>query len=303
MPQEFQNQDAQDAQDQDGRADDDQDLDVQDQDAQDGADEDTAQDQISDGDADTTEDTDDALTALWSQVEPNLADHIADMSPQAREQYLLRRLASGQSAARSAEDAEKTSGSGDSTDAEDAGPVVDIPNIDPSAVARELRTAVEEADGEGVERSMLQMANYVHSMLALTDKALQEQSQVMGDLRGTVREISVPNKMRQLLKSDARLSQSATEGDIPEALRLLNDGEVKSERAALMLAAAQRNAEIGPKPKASKRTASEEARRKAKAQAANNMGSKTKFPGGKPTTFRTPLTFTDQSLRDMFSSK
>ncbi len=176
---------------------------------------------------------DDGQDELWNAAAPDLAESRADISPEALNRILLKKLA-----AKSTGD----STNGDNTngqvasDGSESGtpPVWEMPTLDRDAVQRDFKEAIEEGDGEKAAALLGGVMDYQVKMSGL----------VSGALRAQTSEIVKITRPAQLRKAMTSVS-GATESDIPRAQKLLDSGDAGNDLAAMRLAGAERREEIG----------------------------------------------------------
>jgi hypothetical protein len=195
--------------------------------------------------------------ALWAQIAPELADSFEELSTEAREGILLRKLAQTADAKATTEDG--TAGPTDGkTDTQT--PVVEIPNLDREALISNLKTAVDANDGESAVKMIDKVFEWSDATMRVVGGAQREMLEEMQRMREEFRGVTEPAKFSQAV---ARVP-GAKETDIPKAKEYLKNGDAKTFDAALKLAVFDRNQAVaqGKKP-------SESAQRRAGAVAAS----------------------------------
>jgi hypothetical protein len=201
--------------------------------------------------------TDDDSAALWHQVAPELADHVNDLAPEAREGILLRKLAA--QAAERTRDPDNPQGTGPKDkSAGDRPSVLEIPELSVDRMKAQLTDAFGADAAEVVAKSLAPTLDYVQKLAQASHAAIQENT-------GQLRELTVPQELKRALPKVSL----ATEGDIPAAAAVLKDGLATTYESALSLAAYRRMEAT----QRTQRPISDDARRKAAGIAASSHAS------------------------------
>lgn len=215
---------------------------------------------------DETPETDEAADKLWDETLPELAGTRGQLTPDARERLLAKRLAA-QLQSKPTTGADATGPA--PTEAADAGalPVAEIPAIDAKAQREAIGKAFEDGDSGALADILDQHRAYVDGMGKLVYQAVQEQKTAIGDLGTGLKELRIPTQLKAALPN----VKEATDADLVAASELLASGEVKKPETALKVAAFNRQSELAA-AKGPKASASEEAKRKAAGIAASRVG-------------------------------
>ena len=198
---------------------------------------------------------DEELLARWKQVAPELVDGLDELAPETQVKFLLNRLAASQQEKSATGDTSKDTPTNTQAPGQ---PSTAGNNFDRDENLQKMGTAFAEGDGT----EFVRLLDEHDKQLARTMMdALNAQDVNITALR-------LPSQLRQAMAD----VPGAQESDIGHAARLIDNGDVANHKMALMLAVADRQAELavaGGKPK---KTASEEAKRKANALAADKAG-------------------------------
>ncbi len=209
----------------------------------------------------------DSSSDLWRQVAPELADHVNDLAPEAREGILLRKLAA--QAAERTRDPDSPQGGppnaihrvgdpGAGPKDKSAGgrpPVLEIPELNVDRMKVQLTEAFGADAAEAVAKSLAPTLDYVQKLAQAAHAAIQENT-------GQLRELTVPQELERALPK----VPGATRGDIAAARAILDEGTATTYEAALSLAAFNRQAQM-------RRPISDDARRRAASIAASSHAS------------------------------
>lgn len=225
---------------------------------------------------------------LLEEAVPELSNYFHDMKPQAREEYLLKKLIAER--ADGAPDQGQESQVGVTAES-NAQSTQDIPTIDREAMKARIIKAHNEGDGEAVADVLGEFFAYTDGILKTVDGALQQSSQRQQNFQQEI------DKFRQpaLLKEALNEVSIATEADIPAAIEYLSSGDVTNHKAALALAANDRQYRT-QKATRPTRTPSEAATRAAAARAASDAGSQTRYPARAQGTATPIIQFNAESL-------
>lgn len=202
------------------------------------------------------------LDALWDKTLPELAGSRGQLTRDAREQLLMKRLiALPESRPRTEDQAARPSST---TEAEAEAPsVAELPTIDAQAQQAAITEAFENQDPAALAKAFTEQRVYVEELARLVHGSLKDQDGAIDALGRTVR---MPNEMREALPN----VRGANEADLTAAMKLLDSGEVTTAEVALKVATFNRQSELAaaeqPQP-----TASEAARQKAKGLAASRL--------------------------------
>lgn len=210
---------------------------------------------------------------LWESVVLDLP--YDDIDSEARTRVLLKRLAA--QAAKPSAEPTGAEGTVQAGEARSQPPVPKVPTIDHKGLLAEAKRAIEEGDALGLTTLLQQHLDYTDGIGAMVADLLEKHEGRVGAVERGLKDLSVPMQLRVVLPNVA----GAVEADIAPARKLMESGEVKTAQTALKLAALDRKAEIEasakPKPK---RSASEEAKRKAAAIQASKEGRPSPQMGG-----------------------
>jgi len=216
---------------------------------------------------------------LWNQVAPDLADSVGELSPEARERLLLKRLsASAASKAAKADDSKESSAT-DGTQSHQ--PTIDAPVLDPGAMKAAIAKAMEEGDSAGLADMFEKVVNYNAALGQLVLGAIGESNTKLNRFESSLSELTVPAQLRALVPT----VRGANDSDIARAKEVLGSGEATTPQAALKLAVFEREADEARPAK----SASEAARKKAAALRASSFG-KGGSSAGQPALQRVPRT-------------
>lgn len=234
---------------------------------------------------------DNALQEAWEQVAPDLAEHISDLSPEAREGILLKRLAAQTAGAHP--NGDQSQGDVADRDAQpQSPPAVDIPSYDPERLVAAAVQALDDGDSEAFGKVMREQFESVNAVIRMVGNAQSEMGVKMDEMGGTFTKAMRPAQFRKVL-SDV---QGAAESDFAAAESILDSGEAASATSALKLAVFNRQQDISvPQGRAS-----DTARRKAAGVAADRLS------GGPRTTGQavTRIASTDDgSMRELLAKE
>ena len=215
--------------------------------------------------AETTETVEENPNAeLLQEHLPELAANFNELSPDARVNVLLQKLAA-QSASKTTDGAASNEApAGDSQVA--SGPSArELPPVDREAIKKALVNHYgDEAEAGGLMAAFGLMADYQEGLARQTLDVAIETGQTVNKLRKDLSDVTVPNQMRALVAK----VPGATEAHIPNAMQLLHDGTAGTPESALQLAVFNSQAVL----KKSSKTASEDGKKTAAALAASNLG-------------------------------
>lgn len=234
---------------------------------------------------------DNALQEAWEQVAPDLAEHIGDLSPEAREGILLKRLAA--QAAGAHPNGDKSQGDVADRDAQpQSPPAVDIPTYDPERLAAAAVQALDDGDSEAFGKVMRETFDTLNGVIRMVGNAQDEMGVKMDKMGGSFTKAMRPAQFRKVM-SDV---QGAAESDFAVAESILDSGDATTAISALKLAVFNRQQDISvPQGRAS-----DTARRKAAGVAADRLS------GGPRTTGQavTRIASTDDgSMRDLLTKE
>uniref|UniRef100_A0A6M3IRR7 Uncharacterized protein n=1 Tax=viral metagenome TaxID=1070528 RepID=A0A6M3IRR7_9ZZZZ len=208
----------------------------------------------------TEETEEERVSELWGKVVPELADHIKDLSPEAREELLLKRLAAQSTGETAAKGTKEAGPSGQQTETP---PVLEIPTFDPDGFLKGVESALETGNAEALSDAFRKQIQWNQAVMQVVNGAVQETRNDVQRLRKDVTDVRLPNDFRNAIPK----VKGATEADITAARKLLEDGSAGNVSAALALAVFARNNEV--ESATLKRKPSEAASRKAKGIAAS----------------------------------
>ena len=225
----------------------------------------------------------DAAQALWAEVVPELADAYQELSPAAREQVLLRRLAAKPAAALPTEDAPaRESSNGEPKPQEPSTYTVPEPwNAD------EARTQIAAALDDDAAKVLVDVlkkhADYIHGYGRLVVGAIQESSGKLTEFQKQLLGVTRPGQLGALIAK----VRGATASDVPAATALLESGVTSDMTVAMKLAVYNRESELVT----AKTEPSAAAQRKAAALRAARASGANRAAGGRE--FRPPETEND----------
>ena len=244
----------------------------------------TTEDQVATETTETAAEVqEDAAQALWAEAVPELAEHYQDLSPEHREEVLLRRLAANRAAALSTEDAPaRESSNGEPKSQEPSTYTVPEPwNAD------EARTQIAAALDDDAAKVLVDVlkkhADYIHGYGRLVVGAIQESS---GKLTGFEKQLLGVTRPGQLGALVAKV-RGATTADVTAATALLESGVTSDMATAMKLAVYNRESELVT----AKTQPSVAAQRKAEALRAARASGTNRTAGGRQ--FRPPETEND----------
>ena len=211
----------------------------------------------------TTEQETSVNLEKWEKVAPELAGHIKDLSPEAREEILLERLAAKSADATSQNGSSQSEATAQGQEAQTP-PAMQTPSIDPESIVNDIGTAIEDSDSAAAKRSMQQIIDYIAGTTSLVNEALTENQQEMAALRRNVSDVTTPAEFERL----ARTIEGVELSDIPSAIQIQQTQAGTSIEAALKFAALNRYTSKNSKTKP---PAGEDAKRKAAAIAASQQ--------------------------------
>ncbi len=214
-----------------------------------------------DGQEDAEQDGADDLQEQWNEVAPDLAEHIKDLSPEAREGILLKRLAAQSGGAPPDGDDPKV---GVATEGQETRtpPVPDIPQIDSERFVSDVKQAFDDGDSKALGNSIAEVLRYVDGWTRLVGGAWKEAENKMAGLETKFTKATRPAIFRQALAG----VRGAAEGDIAAAEAIMESGEATTPQAALSLAVFKRQNELAG---TNKRKPGDDAKRRAQGVAAS----------------------------------
>jgi len=225
----------------------------------------------------------DAAQALWAEVVPELADAYQELSPAAREQVLLRRLAAKPAAALPTEDAPaRESSNGEPKPQEPSTYTVPEPwNAD------EARTQIAAALDDDAAKVLVDVlkkhADYIHGYGRLVVGAIQESSGKLTEFQKQLLGVTRPGQLGALIAK----VRGATASDVPAATALLESGVTSDMTVAMKLAVYNRESELVT----AKTEPSAAAQRKAAALRAARASGANRAAGGRQ--FKPPVSEAD----------
>lgn len=217
------------------------------------------------GDGET--ERDERVRELWGQALPELADNYTELTPEAREELVLKRLAALAQANGATEDTDSDT----STSPEKPGPpsVNEYPDPDLAAIEQAVTRAFDEGDAESLAELLKNVVGWVGETVRTVDGVIQGYDR-------DIRDIRLPNQTESALDS----VPGAKREDIAKAVELLKKGEVRDPQTALKLAVFNRQTELAAASRP-RRPVDEAARRKARAIEAD-AAARTGSPGDVP---------------------
>lgn len=206
---------------------------------------------------------------LWEKKNGDLGLNYKDLTPEQRELVALKRQTAQPGDRPAKEDSGKAASSTDAAE-DQTPPVAQLPRIDTDAFRAQIIEATESMDGAAMAKTMLEAVQTTDSLAEVMLAALKEQDNVIASLRA---DIQRPGRFKDALSQ----VPGATEADFANAGKLLANGDVTSEVAALKLAAFDRQAEA-----ASVKGSSAPARAKRKANAITASSQSKSASAGEP---------------------
>jgi hypothetical protein len=208
---------------------------------------------------------------LWAQQAPELAGQYDKLTDEEKWRYLATRRAAPDTQEPPTKEPEPRARAGE---AESGRPSVPrIRPLDPEQVVGRVAEAFENGDSDAFKVALNDLVGWNHEVLVAVNAALEQEDQRFGALSQQVEGLVRPSALRAAL-ADVPIAEDA---DLPEAQKLLERGKAHSPEAALALAAARREGALRSVKRPAAQ-ASDEAKRKAQAIAANRQTS-TRFPG------------------------
>lgn len=170
---------------------------------------------------------------LWEKVAPDLAEHIKDLTPEAREGILLKRLAAS---------SEGKPSSGEEQPSEKAQSrkpsAAEVPIFDVDKLVAAATKALEEGDVKGWGDSVRETFSSITKLAVLVHDAQEELQEKMDEMYNeTIR----PSRIRKEIPN----VPGATDADIAEAESIYDSGDATTPIAALSLAVFKRQQETG----------------------------------------------------------
>jgi len=204
------------------------------------------------------------LKEQWAELIPELADSIDQLSPGKRERILLNRLAAQSSGERPKADSPEQ-GPDVAAQKPRTPPVVEVPQLDLERMRETLDEQFGEDGGKALMGVVAPALQCITSLGTLVQDSLTEMHGKVETFDKDLTSVVRPSNLRKMLSKVS----GATEGDIPAAMKLLEEGTAKDEAAALKVAVFDRKAELDKAEKP--RPASDAARRKAEALRASKL--------------------------------
>lgn len=190
-----------------------------------------------------------AYEAMWEEIAPELASELNELSPEARERYLLKRLAAMQAAKAANVDESAEDTTTDNGNKTARAPFVEIPTLDQEEIVSVATKAIEDGEVGDLANLLVKYHGYVKGMASLVNSALEEQD-------GKINQFAKPAQIRAVIGK----VKGATEDDVASALKLLDSGDAGTPLAALKLAVLDRYAETsGREPSPKRRAAGQRA--------------------------------------------
>ena len=204
--------------------------------------------------------TQDETASLWDKAMGDLGMDYNELSPEAREKVVLRRLAAQAESTAATEDEGNAEPSTDGSE-DQPPPMSDLPRVDLDKFKGQVRDAIENVDGDALADALLQLVRDNDAFTEFVGRALQGQDAAIDAFKT---EVQRPSRFQRAVQT----VPGATEADISAAGKLLASGDAKDEVNALKLAVFNRQAEqhaaTGP-------SASDQAKRKARAIKADSQ--------------------------------
>jgi len=191
---------------------------------------------------DTAETQPTEAQSLWRQVAPDLAEHIQDLTPEAREEILLKRLAAKDEGKPAKGDEAK----GDVADGrvQSRRPsAVEVPQFNVDELVDSAKNAIDTGDSEAWGRNVRKTFDSLTKLAILVHEANSELQAKMNEMYD---EAIRPSRIRKVLPD----VKGATDGDIASAERIYDSGEATTPKAALSLAVFRRQQDISASRKA-----------------------------------------------------
>lgn len=235
----------------------------------------------------TAEVQEDAAQALWAEVVPELAEAYQELSPEAREQVLLRRLAAKPAAALPTEDAPaRESSNGEPKPQEPSTYTVPEPwNVDEalSQIAYSLENDPPEKQAQVIVNVMKKNIDYVHGYGRLLLGVREESDRKLTGFEKQLLGVTRPGQLGALVAK----VRGATAADVTAATALLESGVTSDMTVAMKLAVYNRESEMTT----AKTEPSAAAQRKAAALRAARASGANRAAGGRQ--FKPPVSEAD----------